>query len=114
MEAIIAFEDGRFKKVKAKPTHEPGIVITGTRGGWCLTHVSSGALILNASLWDKRLSVRRLRDAMMQATMIDMMTGGPVDLNVTADELDRDRAREWVGSVCRFVADGGKSREVLR
>jgi hypothetical protein len=106
MQAIIALKDGRFKKVKAKPTHEPGIVITGTRGGWCLTHVPSGALILNASLWDKRLSVRRLKDAMMDATMVDMILGGPVDWNVTADELDRDRATEWVKSVATFVASG--------
>ena len=108
MQAIIALKDGRFKKVKAKPTHEPGIVITGRRGGWCLTHVPSGALILNASLWDKRLSVRRLKDAMMQATMVDMITGGMVDWDVAADELDRDKAREWVKSVATFVANGGK------
>ena len=104
----IALKNGATRECLGRHTPVPGLAITGTRGNYDLTHVQSGYLVCMGSLWNTNPTLELIRNAMMQATMVDMLTGGPVDWDVAGEELDRKRATAWVESVCTFVARGGK------
>ena len=93
--------------VKARPTPCPGLVITGKRGAWSITHAKSGKRVCDApGATLKSPSLANIRDAMMGSTMVDMLAAltfnqGVIDWTATEAELI-DRATDCQGWIRSF------------
>lgn len=102
METITITTVNGPETVKARPTPCPGLVITGKRGGWVITHAKSGKRVCDAPAG----TLEDIRNAMMGATMADMLAAkmfsqGPIDWTACEDDL-AGRANDCNGWVRAF------------
>jgi hypothetical protein len=93
--------------VKARPTPCPGLVITGKRGAWTITHAKSGKRVCDAPIG----TLDDIRNAMMGATMADMLAAkmfnqGPVDWTLAEAELAKreDDCQGWIRAFWGILA----------
>jgi len=75
--------------VRARGLGVPGLVITGSRGLYSLTHVPSG-LGMPASVYNYNATLEQIRNAAFLASMFS-----PVDWTVPNAELDRVECVAW-------------------
>lgn len=101
----ITTQDGPVKTV-GRATPCPGLAITGERGSYAITHVPSGLAVCQPSLANTQATVAHIRDAMMLATMADMVLGEPIDWTVSANELNRGACVEWLRAFFSHVRIG--------
>ena len=89
--------------VRARPSGVPGLVITGIRGLYDLTHVPSG-LGLPVSVYNYNATLEQIRNAAFLASGVS-----PVDWTVPNAELDRVKCTAWLrafGSALAHSYDG--------
>ena len=98
----IATQDGPVEVV-GRATPCPGLAITGERGAYVITHVPSGLAGCHPSLANTQATLAHIRNAMMLATMADMVLGEPVDWTVQGDALDRAACTAWLRSFYAHV-----------
>jgi len=84
----------------------PGLAITGSRGSYTITHVPSGYAVCRPSAANTQATVAQIRNAMMLATMADMVLREPIDWTVPGDELDHAACVEWLRSFFSHVKLG--------
>ena len=75
--------------VRARKSGVPGLVITGSRGLYDLTHVPSG-LGLPVSVYNYNATLEQIRNAAFLASGVS-----PMDWNVPSEDLDRDKCVAW-------------------
>lgn len=97
----IAVGDDRGKQTgteqrRARPTPIPGLVITGARGCYVITHVRSGRRVCYASLHNYSASLDKIRNAMMIASGIDVVCSTVVDWTVDGDQLPKRQCEDWI------------------
>tara|TARA_R110000824_G_scaffold398671_1_gene602994 strand:- start:54 stop:374 length:321 start_codon:yes stop_codon:yes gene_type:complete len=74
---------------RARKTPIPGLVITGERGVYNLTHVQSGRK-MPASVYNYNATLEQIRNAAFLATTVHM-----IDWTVDHGQLARDKCRDW-------------------
>jgi hypothetical protein len=97
------------KEAKARRTGTPGLVITGTRGAWTITHVASGWAVCRVSIANKSATLASIRDAMFLADSVDFVLGTSIDWTVDKDRLlqRREDCVDWVRSFLNAIAHDG-------
>ncbi len=92
-----------FETVRARKSGVPGLVITGSRGLYSLTHVPSGCA-MPASVYNYNATLQQIRNAAFLASGVS-----PVDWTVPNAELDRVECVAWYrafGSALAHSYDG--------
>ena len=92
-----------FQTVRARKLGVPGLVITGSRGLYDLTHVESGCR-MPASVYNYNATLEQIRNAAFLASGVS-----PVDWTVPNAELDRVECVAWYrafGSALAHSYDG--------
>ena len=84
----IATVDGT-QEVPARPTNIPGLVITGPRTCYSITHVASGYQVCHASIHNVNATLPQVRAAMIKAGI------GEIDWTLPGDRLPFDACRAW-------------------
>ena len=97
------------QEVKARRTGTPGLVITGTRGAWTITHVASGWAVCRASMANTNATLESIRSAMFLADSVDFVLGTSIDWTVDKDRLlqRREDCVDWVRSFLNAIAHDG-------
>ncbi len=96
-------EPAGTETIKARRSGVPGLVITGTRGCYNLTHVASGCA-MPASVYNYNATLEQIRNAAFLASGVS-----PVDWTVPNAELDRVECVAWYrafGSALAHSYDG--------
>tara|TARA_R110002124_G_scaffold233154_1_gene398164 strand:+ start:389 stop:742 length:354 start_codon:yes stop_codon:yes gene_type:complete len=96
------------KTVNARPTPAKGLVITGSRGCYTLTHGASGRALCRPSLANTNITLDGIRNAVFTAESVDLVTGATVDWTVSADKLaeSESRIRDWLRTFFRTASMG--------
>jgi hypothetical protein len=109
----IALKDGTTAETVGRATPCPGLAITGSRGSYTVTHVPSGRVVALPSVINTNVTLAAIRDAMMLATMTEMVIGNGRAVDWTEGEEalmahkdDRAACREWCESFLLHVANG--------
>ena len=84
--------------IKARRSGVPGLVITGSRGCYNLTHVASGCA-MPASVYNYNAPLKQIRNAAFLASGFF-----PVDWTVPQMELDSKRCSDWYGGFISALA----------
>jgi len=97
----IAVGDDRGKQTgteqrRARPTPIPGLVITGERGQYVITHVASGRRVCWASIYNTNATLNSIRNAMMIASGIDVVCSTVVDWTLDGDHLPKRQCEDWI------------------
>ena len=79
------------KTVRARKTPAPGLVITGSRGQYKITHVQSGRRVCWASVYNTNATIAQVQNAVLMASLVDM-----VGWTVEADQLPRRLCEDWI------------------
>lgn len=90
--------------VLARETPIPGLVITGYRGGYTITHVASGHRVCWASVYNYNATLEQIRNAMLAASSIDVASSAIIDWTVDADQLPTHQCSDWVSAFGGFLA----------
>jgi len=99
----IATIDGP-REATARATPCPGLAITGSRGSYTITHVPSGYAVCQPSTANTQVTVAQIRNAMMLATMTDMVLSTPIDWTVDREALDTTLCLDWLRSFYPHIA----------
>ena len=94
------------REATARATPCPGLAITGERGSYTITHVPSGYAVCRPSTANTQATVAHIRNAMMLATMADLVLGETIDWAVPGDELDHAACVEWLRAFFSHVKLG--------
>ena len=105
----IAVGDDRGKQTgteprRARATPVPGLVITGSRGAYVITHIQSGRRECYASQYNWRASLAKIRNAMMIASGIDVVCSTVVDWAVDGDHLPKRQCEDWIRAFAGALA----------
>jgi len=73
----------------ARPTSIPGLVITGPRTCYAITHVASGYQVCHASIHNVNATLPQIQAAMIKAGT------DKIDWTLPADRLPFDDCRAW-------------------
>jgi len=84
--------------VPARELGVPGLVITGSRGLYNLTHIASGHKMY-ASLYNYNATLKQIRNAAFLASGFF-----PVDWTVLESKLDHKKCSEWYGAFISALA----------
>ena len=85
------------KTVRARKTPAPGLVITGSRGQYKITHVQSGRRVCWASVYNTNATIAQVQNAVLMASLVDMVGSvGLIDWTVAADQLPRRLCEDWI------------------
>ena len=83
------------KTVRARKTPAPGLVITGSRGQYKITHVQSGRRVCWASVYNTNATIAQVQNAVLMASLLDGCVG-LIDWTVAADQLPRRSCEDWI------------------
>ena len=83
--------------VRARKTPTPGLVITGSRGLYTITHAQSGRRVCWASVYNTNATIAKIQNAVLMASLVDMVGSvGLIDWTVEADDLPRRLCEDWI------------------
>ena len=82
----------------------PGLTITGSRGGWAITHTASGKRLVTASLVNTNATLADIRNAAFLAQSFDLITGQPIDWTASEADLPGSSCIEWVRAFLRILS----------
>lgn len=96
------------KTVNARPTPAQGLVITGSRGSYTLTHAASGRVLSFASMNNTNATLAGIRNAVFAAESVDLVTGSTIDWTLSDDKLagSASQIRDWLRTFRRTVSMG--------
>lgn len=105
----IAVGDDRGKQTgteprRARATPVPGLVITGSRGAYVITHIQSGRRVCYASQYNWSASLAKIRNAMMLASMIDVKCRTVIDWTLPGTELPKRQCEDWIRAFAGALA----------
>jgi hypothetical protein len=89
---------------KARAACEPGLVITGERGSYVITHVASGRRVCWASIYNTNATLDNIRNAMMIASGIDVVCSTVIDWTVDGEQLPKRQCEDWIRAFGRSLA----------